>query len=210
METGLARSAYYVALHDDDDRWAPDFLAEMVRRFAEDPDVSGVVCGWQEVRELASGDGWMTESETAPFDPGPLTLSRFAVRNRFPPIAFMFRRSAWETAGGFREDMPVLGDWDFNLRLLARGDFAKVNRVLAYQHVRVAAEGAASNSVVASHELHKAMRARLINRYIRQDLESGKTGLGQLLAQADILDDGLARTSLKARMRRLFGKSGHS
>ena len=44
-------------------------------------------------------------------------LSDLAVENRFPPISFLFRRSVYDKIGGFDEELPVLGDWDFNLKV---------------------------------------------------------------------------------------------
>jgi len=37
-----------------------------------------------------------------------------------PPIAFLYERAAGEAVGHYRIDLPVLGDWDFNLRFAER------------------------------------------------------------------------------------------
>ncbi|WP_084398685.1 glycosyltransferase family A protein [Henriciella aquimarina] len=210
MRSRLGEGADYAALHDDDDRWAPDFLVRMTGALSSKPDLAGVVCEWQEILETEAGGAITPKSEGAAQSAGALTLPRLAVRNRFPPIALLFRKTAWEAAGGFNETLPVLGDWDFNLRLLLQGDLASLEETLAYQHVREQASGTTANSITGARDLHKAMRTHLINHHVRQDIEAGRPGLGALLAQADILEDGLARTSLKARVQRLLGRSGET
>ena len=210
MASLLGDGASFAALHDDDDRWSPEFLSRMTAILAADADLAGAVCDWEEVEERISEGEISVQGEGTAMTPGPLTLPRMAVRNRFPPISLLFRKQAWKAAGGFSETLPVLGDWDFNLRLLLQGDLATCPHRLAYQHVRPQASGDAANSVTAGQELHKAMRTRLINDYVRREIASGKPGLGTLLAQADILEDGLARTSLKSRLRRVLGLGGRS
>ena len=204
MECELASQATYVAIHDDDDVWSPRFLETMVQRLDNAPDAVGVVCNWQEVTEEAVGGGALkVRNRSVTQDPGELTISRLALRNRFPPIALVFRRSAWKKAGGFNRALPVLGDWDFNLRLLSLGNLVKVKSVLAFQHIRPKADGDESNSTVSKHDLHLQTRTAIINDYVRKDIESGRIGLGTLLATADMVEDGLNRTSLKERFSKL-------
>lgn len=207
MRSSMADGVEFAALHDDDDRWDPAFLETMTAALQVDSDHVGAVCHWREILETVSGTTINMKGESTCHTSGPLTLSRLVVRNRFPPIAMLFRKSAWEDAGLFNETLPVLGDWDFNLRLLLLGDLAIVNKVLAYQHLREGGASEFANSVTGSRDLHKTMRTRLINHYLREDIKAGKFGLGTLLAQADIVEDGFERTSLKSRLQRFLGRS---
>ena len=56
--------------------------------------------------------------------------------NRFPPIAFLYERAAGEAIGNYRTDLPVLGDWDFNLRFAERFGIGVIPEALAYWHHR--------------------------------------------------------------------------
>lgn len=205
MNSAAGRAAEYAAIHDDDDTWSTDFLAVMTQALASDETLAGAVCRWSEIEEEVSDGAITPKGSSKTNEAGPLTLPRLAVRNRFPPIALLFRVSAWKAAGGFAEHLPVLGDWDFNLRLMMQGDLAQVADTLAFQHVRPESAGEEANTITAKRDLHQAMRTRLINEYVRQDVRSGKPGLGTLLAQADMFEDGLEKISLRAQLRRVLG-----
>ena len=86
-----------------------------------------------------------------------MDLSHIAIRNQFPPISFLFSRDIYNEVGGFNEDMPVLGDWDFNLRFLMKADIGLVPEHLANHHIRVTdpeSEGAYGNTVVSGLNTH--------------------------------------------------------
>ena len=104
-----------------------------------------------------------------------------ARRNLFPPIALLFRRDAMEAVGFFNEDLPVLGDWDFHLRFLARFEIGVVNEYLANYHQRKKAAGAYGNSIHFGLNLHLQYDARLRNQWLRQDLKNEYPGLGWLV-----------------------------
>jgi glycosyltransferase involved in cell wall biosynthesis len=107
----------------------------------------------------------------------PTSLLALLGYNQFPPIAFCYARRALDTVGGYDESLPVLGDWDFNVRFLARFDIDYVDRPLAHYHHRHDAVGPMVNTIVDGHD---DVRRRLLNRYLRADLESGTFGLGSL------------------------------
>ncbi len=68
--------------------------------------------------------------------PQALTAATLRRRNRFPPIAFVYDREAWLAAGGYREHLRALGDWDFNVRFSSRFKIGQIPDVLAYWHHR--------------------------------------------------------------------------
>ena len=68
--------------------------------------------------------------------PQALTAPTLRRRNRFPPIAFVYDREAWLAAGGYREHLRALGDWDFNVRFSSRFKIGQIPDVLAYWHHR--------------------------------------------------------------------------
>ena len=50
-----------------------------------------------------------------------LTLWRLCAGNIFAPIGFLYVREAIAKVGSYREDLPVQGDWKFNLRFMQEG-----------------------------------------------------------------------------------------
>lgn len=77
--------------------------------------------------------------------------------NLFPPICLLVRKPIADYLSGFNENLPVLGDWDFILRLIQVGDIGTINEPLAYYHHRepLNQPDEYGNSVVAGQSLHK-------------------------------------------------------
>ena len=192
-----------MVVHDDDDTWAPNFLTRMVA--ALDGEAAIGALSWSvEVREQVDETGLVSElsRQKSEFCPTAVGIASLAMRNAFPPIAFLFRRSAFEASGKFNEELRVLGDWDFNLRLIQIGDFRVVPEFLANYHIRTQGSVGA-NSVVAGRNDHLAGTTDLQNHYIRKDLASGKFGLGSLMAIGAMTQETAARQSFSQRWRRL-------
>jgi hypothetical protein len=102
--------------------------------------------------------------------------------------------------------MEILGDWDFNIRALLQGDIGVIPEVLANYHVR-SPEGTGADYVnsVPPGALKQAMAdAAYRNRWIRNDLASGKAGLGFLLAQARQQREANPIGALASKLRRYF------
>ena len=124
-----------------------------------------------------------------------MDLSHIAIRNQFPPISFLFSRAVYDEVGGFNEDMPVLGDWDFNLRFLMKADVGLVPEYLANHHIRVTdskSEDIYGNTVVSGLSSHIEIESRYRHARYREDLARGEIGLGHLLMsgkQFQLLDE---------------------
>ena len=178
-----AAQGEFVVIHDDDDSWDKDFLATMVAELErQPPSVAGVVCHTQYVDEVVF-NGSITHKGIRPFNNWlqNVTLFRMAARNFIPPISFLYRARIHEEMGLYREELPVLGDWDFYMRLLSRFDIQLVPRVLANYHLRPADAGEImGNSVTTGLQSHVAVEANILNALLRQDLAEGKIGLGTL------------------------------
>lgn len=174
----------YVAIHDDDDSWDPGFLTATVAFLdAADPQWGGVVTGTVRVDERLHTCG-VTEIRRRPFNPGlrSVHLSEVAEENPFPPICFLYRRAAYDCVGPYDASLPVLGDWEFNLRFLARYDIGVVDRPLANYHWRPDEKGGYGNSVSGGVDRHVQWDAVVRNRLLRRDLATGTVGLGHLVA----------------------------
>lgn len=171
----------YLVIHDDDDSWNDAFLKIMVASLDRQPAaVGGVVCHSQYVDEVFF-DGAITTKQVRPFNNWlrNVTLFRMAARNFVPPISFLYRASLHDELGLYKEELPVLGDWDFYMRLLSRYDMTVVPHVLANYHLRPSDTGEQyGNSVAAGLETHVDVEAKILNALLREDLAAGKVGLG--------------------------------
>jgi glycosyltransferase involved in cell wall biosynthesis len=155
----------YVVIHDDDDSWEPGFLREMAAWLdsPENAASAGVICHSVRVVETVQPDG-IEEVERHLFNGQLERLSFWEVlqENPFPPISFLFRRSVLDELGPFNEALPVLGDWEFNLRVLARHPVGVLPKALAFYHHRTGlVEAAHANTVTAANDLHRQVESRL-------------------------------------------------
>lgn len=196
-----------VVIHDDDDSWEASFLTAGVAFLEQhDPLYGGVVSHSTYIsEEIAAGS--VRECARKPFNGWLMSihLAEMAVANLFPPIAFLYRRGLWETLGGYDESLPVLGDWDFNLRFLLQADIGVLPQPLANYHHRVGGGpgGAYANSDVAARNPHIAYNAILRNRYIR-----GAGRNREYATLAGLMCQGYAHEDLRARMEQVRGTQG--
>lgn len=187
-----ALESTWLAIHDDDDSWHPDFLARTLAAIRAHPlpECQGGIAWTTRVVERIEG-GRIRTLRGASFNGGlrQIELWRLLQKNLFPPISFVFARAAWEETGGFDPALPVLGDWDFNLRFCARFEIAVVPEHLAFYHHRPPGANAAyANTVVDAMAQHRQVRSWLLNRWLREDLAAGRLGLGVLAALAEEAD----------------------
>lgn len=178
----------YLAIHDDDDTWAPDFLKVAVREIervqAELPSVKAVVSMAHAVFEhIDPVTQEVHLDRMEPYRPsmnqGLVALDALLAANQFAPIQMLFRADAAHEVGLFREDLPVLGDWDFNIRFMLRYDIHIIPEVLAYYHHRLDEQGIYGNSIVAARSRHQTYSQMLRNEWLRRDLV-GDTPHGEL------------------------------
>jgi glycosyltransferase involved in cell wall biosynthesis len=180
-----ASESEFVAIHDDDDSWDPNFLERMVAVLSKPFSASahGAVCRCMKVLERVE-DNQISEVMRTPYNPRleAVTLYDIAHLDKiFPPISFVYRREVYETIGYYREDIPVLGDWDFNLRFLTKFDIQVVPEILAEYHFRENREGMYANSLVGDIDSHIQYVAYLRNDLLRKDLEKNRVGVGFLV-----------------------------
>ena len=162
-----ATKSEFFAIHDDDDTWKPEFLAVTVAALRERPDASAVVTGVIRVHEtFTKGRVWPVRNEMFHLTADRLTAEGMIGNNTFPPVAALFRRSLLDRVGGFDSSLPVLGDWEFNLRALTVGPFVFLPRRLANYHTRTPeSDVAAGNSITVGQDLHRRIKAELQQRW---------------------------------------------
>lgn len=155
-----------VALLDDDDTWAPNFLETCVGELENDATLIGVVSQTTLVyEEIKNGVLFEYSREVFNQKLKKVSILRLAQKNLFTTNAFVYRKKLVHSIGFYREDLPVLGDWEFNLRVtLGKNKIKVVPMPLAYYHKRVGkVEGAYSNSNI---ELHYAYDCKIRKEYL--------------------------------------------
>lgn len=182
----------YVIIHDDDDSWAPEFLEKTVA-YLEAPTGSrygGVITQSVYVSEEILDDKVVIHDKHPYQDwVRNVEFAEMACGNFFPPIAFLFRRSIYDTVGGYNEGLPVLGDWFFNLEFLLEADIGMVHEPLAYYHHRDRLSGRSglySNSVIGGHSKHVEFAAVVRNEFLRRHSNSNVAALALAMGYMNV------------------------
>lgn len=175
----------FIAIHDDDDSWHPKFLEETIEFLLASGNqrYAAVVTHCTEIRERVVDDGIVEEGRR--MWAGNRKFIDFAdmlQQNNVPSIALLIRRSAAQRLGYFNESLPVLGNWDFNLRLMYMGDIAVIPKSLAYYHTRCSVgHQHYSNSMSGLHQSQYELYFGLYrNSLFRASLQNGISHLGPL------------------------------
>jgi glycosyltransferase involved in cell wall biosynthesis len=168
---GLAATqSEYFAIHDDDDSWAARFLEVAVEEMHAHPSAAAVVTGINRIHELYR-DGKVRPMRAEDFflNEERLTYMGMIGNNTFPPIAALFQRRLLQEVGDFDSSLPVLGDWEFNLRAVLAGGFVFVPERLANYHTRTPeSETASGNSITVGIDLHHEVRGQLQKRWLNE------------------------------------------
>ena len=171
----------FLVIHDDDDSWHPDFLQETVAFLQKNRDAVAVLTNCVVIHEEIKQD---TVRQLNVLEWGYWRDHADAVRlikgNITPPICLLIRMSAAKTIGGYNAALPVLGDWDYNLRLFRLGEIKTLNKELAYYHHRVSSNDAYGNSVIAGVDKHQAYQAAYRNALVRRALAEDPANYGLL------------------------------
>lgn len=175
----------YVAIHDDDDTWHPDFLKETTERLDENGMKGVIVTTDKVIEKIDNGVIEVIETERYRPETKSINIYNMCMDNRAVPITFLFRREMFGLIGYYDEDLKVCGDWDFALRFLRHFDidFLATDYALAYYHHRPTAKGAAGNSVFVNNDRHEYYRSFLANKYLREDIAGNGLGLGYLFSE---------------------------
>ena len=177
----------YIVIHDDDDSWQPQFLARTVE-FLENPPVPsmrGVIAHAKRISEVIIDDEYVEIIDSCPYQEWVMTvpLYEMASMNMFAPISFLFPREVYDEIGGFDEQLPVLGDWDFNIRFLMKYDIGVIPEQLAnYHHRDYLKSGSYSNSLQGAISKHQMYEAIVRNRGLRQMTADGGMSVASILS----------------------------
>ena len=200
-------------IHDDDDSWLAEFLHTMVTAYQDakviSPTVGGIVCHVNTVYETVEGNT-ITINQISDFNQwqkeGFLSLIEMLKGNFVPTIGFVFELDLCKQIGCFDASLPVLGDWDFNLRYLLKKDVWLISKTLAHYHHRVHSTGDVGNSIYFGREKHKNYRKFIENKYIREDVRLNQIGLGHMCLTTNLAQDSGRQIFLSLRKLRQHTK----
>jgi glycosyltransferase involved in cell wall biosynthesis len=168
---GLAATqSDFFAIHDDDDSWLARFLEVAVEEMRAHPSAAAVVTGINRIHELyRDGKVLPVRAEKFFLNEERLTYKGMIGNNTFPPIAALFQRRLLAEVGDFDSSLPVLGDWEFNLRAVLAGGFVFIPERLANYHTRTPdSETASGNSITVGINLHHEVRGQLQQRWLAE------------------------------------------
>ena len=161
-----------VHILDDDDTIHCDFYMDAVSVLNE---VStdrflGVVCSSRKIYErVNNGSIDIISSEPLHYSGNGIYIADILQKNQFSNNSLIFRRSVLEKVGFFDETLPVLGDWDFNIRLLLAGDLLFLKKEYSFHHIRLGAAVGAEQTMVSGQGLHELYTAVIKNKIYRSE-----------------------------------------
>lgn len=189
MNVGVRNSSSkYLVIHDDDDTWAPTFLESTVAHLRSTGDravATRAAIVWEEL----DGDEIVEHrcERLAP-DKTQVTFAEVLRRNFVPTNSLVYERALHDEVGEYDADLPVLADWAFLVKVIAKHPVAFLDGPpQAFWHLRKNATGDAANSVGAADSDHLRFDATVRDRFLREDI-ARNGGLGLLLTLLDQFD----------------------
>lgn len=175
-----ASSSEFIVVHDDDDSWHPDFLQEAVAflRDTNNDDCCGVITQTVQVLEEIVDDK-IIERERRDFNSAEnpqtrVNLLRLLMQNNITTISYVFRRSVIDKIGYFN-NLPVLDDWDFNIRCALHYEIGVIQKHLANYHHRITQQNSAyGNSIIATSNVCLQYETMIRNAGLRTLFNSEK------------------------------------
>jgi glycosyltransferase involved in cell wall biosynthesis len=177
----------FVVVHDDDDSWHPEFLLNSTK-FLQNPlnsRYAAVVTNCILIHECVENERVVEVSrEKWSFWRPHINMAEVLNRNFSPPICLLIRKSVCDAIGPFNQSLPVLGDWDYNIRIMTLGDIGTIDQFLAHYHHRIQPDADLyGNSVRAGEDKHRLYDTLYRNSLVRSLIqrEPGYIGLLHIL-----------------------------
>lgn len=207
-----ATQSKYIVVHDDDDSWDKNFLMETTNFLEQEENqcYKGVVTQSYRIDEKIVNDNEYKIIRKYPFnkDMSCISLAEMAKNNIYPPISFLYKREVYEKVGDYNEALPVLGDWEFNLRFLLCADIGVIKQPLANYHHRLTTNSVIyGNSIIQGIDKHQKYDNLIRNNLLRADIENNKLGLGYLV-NSQKLNRNLYSKSVLSNINRVIKNQG--
>lgn len=209
-------SGDFIVIHDDDDAWYPNFLENSVK-YLNQPghqDYAAVASNCTVIFEKIEGNTVIeTRREIWSSWKEHVDYKDLLNNNLFPPICLLIRKPVVDHLSGFNENLPVLGDWDFMLRLIQIGDIGTINQPLAYYYHRepTSHRDAYGNSVLAGRSLHQEYNVKYRNSLMRAYEEKNPAAIGGLMTLIADLDAREKRIQAKIdQLERVIGEQSRA
>ncbi len=176
-------SSEFLVIHDDDDCWQPCFLQQTQAYLRARPDKQAVTVYTDIVYEKLVGADYV-EYHRFPYwaELRGIRLLDFMKINRIVPISICYRRCVHETIGLYNEQFPVLGDYEFYLRLLQKFSAGYIDRPLADWRQRPDSTGVSGNSMFTHSAAHRDYDTLLREQYFREWTNQNGIGLPMFIA----------------------------
>jgi glycosyltransferase involved in cell wall biosynthesis len=174
----------YVAILDDDDTWAPERLEKTVAHLDKTGAKAVVVKMNIVIEEMADGKIHKLSEELHPQSgEGEISLFKQCYQNYLSNGIITYRRDVYEELDGYDETLATAEDWDFGIRLMLKYDvdFLREEMPLFFYHQRPRQKGTDGNSVHAGVLQQEKTITILRNRYLRNDINKGRLGVGYIM-----------------------------
>ena len=162
----------YILIHDDDDTLHPHFLQSTVKYLEQNQKTyEGVVTASNHISEVITHKGLEIRASKK-YNPqfNEIYLHDILEENTFAPISFVFSRKAFDEIGGFDETLPVLGDWDFNIRFLEKFNIGYIDKLLSnYHHRDIQKDFTYGNTVNTGISKHIKYQPIVRNNFYRRN-----------------------------------------
>lgn len=170
----------FIAIHDDDDEWSPDFLASTVKYLQTSEDAGVMVRTEVVYEQITDGTIEILGREILEPELTRITLSSLIHHNRGVPISFLYRRSVHDVVGYYDETLDAVGDWEFHLRFAQKFSIGFIDgEPLAFWNQRPGLGGDLGNSVIHRAHEHHAFDELVRENYLKRDVTDH--GLGIML-----------------------------
>lgn len=183
--TGLEHAhGSYIKLLDDDDTLDTTCIEKQVHYMEHEklPNEGGVICYTNNIFEKIEDNqiNYLSSSPLA-LTLENITIADLAQHNQFTVHSFLYEKEALANIGNYNESLPVLGDWEFNLRFIMAFDIGVIPEFLVNYHIRK--EGIYSSTMVNQQNRYDRYEAVIRNYFIRNKEKYGEIATAILNAQ---------------------------
>lgn len=164
----------FLVIHDDDDSWHPNFLHETVIYLQNNKDAVAVVTKCIIINEEIIDNTTVKQLNIHDWSnwQDQLDITNLIQGNSIPSISLLIRTKIAKFIGEFNENLSILSNWDYYLRLARIGEIKTLNKKLAYEHHRPNINNIYGNSFISESDKYFKYKIEYKNSLIRQLLNN--------------------------------------